>query len=128
MKTLLSLLLINLITSFSTFSQTAFYNEYDWKENHAIELSEKEKKDDIVILYEKRSIEILTTEEGAEQVNLLHTKKLVNTDAGIEKSNKVYVQGGNSEDILIQKARVINPNGNIVLLNRDDVQEFKDEE
>lgn len=121
------ILLITIVTNFS-LSQNPFYANYDWKDHVTVELTEEEKNKDVIILFEKRSVNIYEAGESVVQANLLHTKKLLNTDAGITQSNKVYVSGGNSEDLVIQKARVINPNGKIIYLNKEDVKEFKDEE
>lgn len=127
MKLLLTTLL--LVFSQLALAQLTYYSKYDWKENpEKFTISEQDKKEDEIILFEKRSIEYTKIGEDMAQMYLSHVIRLINTDAAIEENNKMYISNGTETTVLIQKARVIKPNGEIINLKESDIQESKDEE
>jgi hypothetical protein len=104
------------------------YLNYDWKSTpEKIEVSEKDKLKDEVMLFEKRSVEFTEYGDGFYQMVLLHNIQLINTDAGIEENNKVYISNKPGAKVLKQKARVIKPDGKIINLKESDIQESKNE-
>ncbi|AEA44517.1 DUF3857 domain-containing protein [Fluviicola taffensis] len=104
------------------------YLNYDWKSTpEKIEASEKDKLKDEVMLFEKRSVEFAEYGDGFYQMVLLHNIQLINTDAGIEENNKVYISNKPGAKVLKQKARVIKPDGKIINLKESDIQESKNE-
>ncbi|HLP56299.1 MAG TPA: DUF3857 domain-containing protein [Fluviicola sp.] len=123
----LTLLIVLLLTAGNCFSQ-GFYENYDWEKSpKKYAFSEDELLEDEIIVYEKRSVELVGETEMV-QFNLLHTITLLNTDAAIENNNKMYVPSGSEANIKTLKARVIKPDGKIIELDREDIQESKDEE
>jgi hypothetical protein len=127
MKQLLGLLL--LLIGGIVYGQDTYYGKYDWKEvPDKYVITEDDKKEDEVILFEKRSIEYARIGEEMVQMVLSHTIRLINTDAAIEENNKVYVNNGSGTNVFMQKARVIKPSGEIVVLKESDIQESKDED
>lgn len=127
MKLLLTTFL--LVISQLALAQLTYYSKYDWKENpEKFTISEQDKKEDEIILFEKRSIEYTKIGEDMAQMYLSHVIRLINTDLAIEENNKMYISNGTETTVLIQKARVIKPNGEIINLKESDIQESKDEE
>lgn len=132
MKFPLILTVLSLLT-FTSYGQNktvdGFYKDYNWEKiPKKYTVSEEELKEDEVIVFEKRSIELCTTPEGEyTQMMLVHTITLLNTDLAIEENNKVYVANGPEAHVYRQQARVIKPDGKIIELNEADIQESKDE-
>ena len=67
MKLLLTTLL--LVFSQLALAQLTYYSKYDWKENpEKFTISEQDKKEDEIILFEKRSIEYTKIGEDMAQM------------------------------------------------------------
>ncbi|WP_343747645.1 DUF3857 domain-containing protein [Fluviicola sp.] len=127
MKHLITGLLFVLAAGFSTAQSPVYFN-YDWKSTpEKWEVSDKDKLEDEIMLFEKRSIEFTEYNNGFYQMVLVHSVELINTDAGIERNNKVYISNKPGSTVLKQKARVIKPDGKIINLKESDIQESKDE-
>uniref|UniRef100_UPI002603F394 DUF3857 domain-containing protein n=1 Tax=Fluviicola sp. TaxID=1917219 RepID=UPI002603F394 len=127
MKHLILGIIAFVATSYS-IAQSPVYINYDWKSTpEKLEVSEKDKLEDEIMLFEKRSIEFTEYNNGFYQMVLVHSIELINTDAGIENNNKVYISNKPGSTVLKQKARVIKPDGKIINLKESDIQESKDE-
>jgi len=122
---ILSVLLLAFQTS---FAQKGYYENYDWsKTPQKYEISADDLKEDEVIVFEKRSIQVLSKNEEFVQMQLVHHITLLNTDKAIEENNKFYISTGAESTVLVQKARVIKPGGEIIELKQADIKESKDE-
>lgn len=111
-----------------TLAQSPVYMNYDWKSTpEKLEVTDKDRLEDEIMLFEKRSVEFAEYNNGFYQMVLVHSIKLINTDNGIENSNKVYISNKQGSTVLKQKARVIKPDGKIINLKESDIQESKDE-
>lgn len=109
-------------------AQVGYYENYDWEAvPKKYELSADELQEDEVIVFEKRSIQLMERNEQFVQMQLLHNIKLLNTDKAIEENNKFYISTGAESDVIVQKARVIKPDGKIIELKQADIKESKDE-
>jgi len=128
MKPLLSALLFLLVAVNSTAQ--GFYEDYNWeKVPKTYTVSDDELKEDEIIVFEKRSLELIAPEnKDYVQRMLVHTITLLNSDKAIEDNNKMYVANGPESTVIKQQARVIIPGGKIIELNEADIQESKDEE
>lgn len=62
------------------------------------------------------------------EVLLLHKRTRVNSDKAIERHNRVYVPTESEKSLLVAKARVINPDGSVTYIDRDDIKTATDEE
>lgn len=117
-----------LLTAGYSAAQSPVYLDYDWKSTpDKWEVTDKDKLEDEIMLFEKRSIEFTEYKDGFYQMVLVHSVELINTDAGIERNNKVYISNKPGSTVLKQKARVIKPDGKIINLKESDIQESKDE-
>ncbi len=109
-------------------AQSPVYMNYDWKSTpEKMEVTDKDRLEDEIMLFEKKSIEFTEYDNGFYQMVLVHSIKLINTDNGIENSNKVYISNKQGSIVLKQKARVIKPDGKIINLKESDIKESKDE-
>ena len=85
---ILSFLWISSLLSAQKFE----YTDYKWADTIAkFTITESELKKPVVYLMDKRVVEIVVDKEGVSAFDLKHTIKKVNTDHGIEKSNKVKI-------------------------------------
>lgn len=129
MKFLFSLFIFILTSTAAIAQNDGFYSAYNWAETpKTYTVSDDDLKEDEVIVFEKRSVEIRTRGEEYIQLMLVHTVTLLNTDVAIEQNNKMYIANGAESHVIRQQARVIKPDGKIIELNKDDIQESKDEE
>ena len=127
MKITILLFLLFLATG-TTFSQLGYYETYDWtKAPEKYAITEDDLKEDKVVVFEKNSIEVLTKNTDFVEMQLIHHITLLNTDKAIEESNKFYISTGAESTVIVQKARVIKPDGKIIELKQSDIKESRDE-
>lgn len=106
------------------------YADYDWEENPALSvLPEDYKEQNSVLIKERLFREFGYTQEGfLIQVNTYHYVRKLNTDKAVESFNKIYLSVGPGEFVDVQKARVIRPDGSVMVLTQEEIKEAKDEE
>lgn len=126
MKFTFSLLTVLSITL--VYSQDFYHQNYDWEETPVLlELSDEEKGMDEVILKQKQSLHLVVIDDQPYEYRLFHEIIKLNNDAGIERHNKWYLSNKGSVRVEMQKARVINPDGKIVVQDENDIKESIDE-
>ena len=105
-------------------------SDYDWEA--APELSDYTTKDtNVALVYLKNyeSHEFFDEEDGSlREYVLVHRRIKVFTDRGIEQLNKLYLPVFEDKAYLIEKARVINSKGEVIVLRKEDIKEGMDEE
>ena len=120
---------ILLIASTNCFAQ--YYKTYDWDDNPKLhELTEKDLKKPSVGIFEKYIVEYkkglflqdLTSFETT------HTIIRVNNDKGIGRHNTVYIPMYEVKKVIDIKARTINAEGKVTLLNKDNIKEINNVE
>jgi len=120
---------ILLIASTNCFAQ--YYKTYDWNESPKLhELTENELKESSVGVLEKYIVEY---KKGLFSDNLTsfettHTITRVNNDKGIGRHNTVYIPMYGVKKMIDIKARTINAEGIVTLLNKDDIKEVNNVE
>lgn len=116
------------IISLTQLTAQPFYKTYDWDNNPSYDTSDLA-NESLVSLKEQNVSEFYFTEndEFVEYV-LEHNVFLLNTDDKIEYFNKVYIPYSSESNSLINKARVINPNGKIINLDQSKILTAVDEE
>ncbi len=128
MKSNLIILSFLFLSSFA-FSQSMYYKSYDWKETpDKVVVTDEEKEKDEILLFQKISREYYMENEEVSELFLFHTITLINTDAGIEANNKMYINNPQGTTVITQKARVIKPDGKIIELKESDIQESKNDD
>ena len=128
MKKIIILLITAFCFSHLLIAQDYVNKDYTWaKEIPKYTLSEEDKKFGEICIEEKKSIEIVVTDEGAFQYYLWHNIKLVNTSDAIERNNTVRIPYSGKTEVLINKLRVIQPDGKIIEMTEEDIKEAEDE-
>lgn len=111
-----------------TLSQNEpFYTNYSWDENPNYTI-EKETKEPLVALKDKVLTEFYFQKEGLVEYFLEHRVLWLNSDDKIEQYNKIYLPYSATSELKINKARVINKNGEIVELDESKILTSQDEE
>nr|WP_294938514.1 DUF3857 domain-containing protein [uncultured Flavobacterium sp.] len=126
-RTVLSVLFF-LCTAVNYGQDYAFKN-YDWDTKaKSVEIPEKYKDVNEVILEKNIKIELLSVKGEAKQFYLFHEKVLVNTDDAIERNNRVYLPQSRNMSLVKNKVRVFLKNGKVITLDNKDIKEEVDEE
>ncbi len=110
-----------LFSQYTPFEDVSFSDE-------TIEIPEEFNDSDEIILFQNRKVEIVSGSEGVEEYVMVHEKTLVNSDDAIEKNNRLYISFRSNERIVLNKNRVILPDGTVIELNDDDIHEETDTE
>jgi hypothetical protein len=126
-KKMLSLFLV-LISCNAVAQEEFYYKTYDWKSKpESVTLTSEELEKDQVTLSEKKFTHFFFKENRLVKCVLEHKTIRLNNDKAIENNNKYYVSNYGSLEVILQKARVINPDGKIIELSAKDIQISKDE-
>ncbi len=123
------IIFILLIATTSSFAQ--HYKTYDWKENPKLhDLTSAELKLASVGILEKYIVEYEQSmfSQNLNSYETTHTITRVNNEKGISRHNTVYVPMRDVKKVIDIKARTINANGKIMLLNKDNIKEVNNVE
>ena len=117
----------------SVFAQDTYYKDYDWDvkpkfDPAAIRSDTIEDVEHEVIIKDKRSIEFIFIDDRFTEIYLKHRIIYVGTEKGIERNNRIYIPTGRILEFLVNKARVIQKNGTVIVLDESDIKEAKDDE
>lgn len=124
-----TLLFLFLAINLSIFSQELKYEDYSWSEKPSIEqLNERERNMPIVEVLDKRIISLNTDSKESFEWVLIHQILYLNSDAEIEKNNRVYISESKKQEVIVNKIRVIKPDGTEILIDKDDIKEAKNED
>ncbi|MCB0462882.1 MAG: DUF3857 domain-containing protein [Flavobacteriaceae bacterium] len=121
-----SILVVVFLITTNSFAQ--FYKTYDWKETPEIhQLSKEEQKEPSVGILKKHVVEYAKSMFGdlLKVYETDHTITRVNNDKGIAKHNTVYIPMYEVINVLDIKARTINAEGKVTVLNKDNIKEVK---
>ena len=123
------ILFVLLIATTNSFAQ--HYKTYDWDKNPKIhELSSAELKEASVGILEKYIVEysksIFTKDLNSYETT--HSITRVNNEKGISKHNTVYIPMYEVKKVIDIKARTINSEGKVTLLNKDNIKEVNNVE
>ncbi|MBI1307479.1 MAG: DUF3857 domain-containing protein [Bacteroidetes bacterium] len=129
----LTLLLLILFSSVLSKAQTSWLLSYEWDENPTVhELSEVEKKESAVYIKHVSASEIFYQDDReAIEYYMEHVIIHLNDQEAINEHNKVYMPGSrySTENyVIVEEARVIKPNGEIINLDNGSILEEKEEE
>lgn len=118
---------IFLLSTLSLQSQE-FYKSYDWEAEPLYDTAEI-KDESLVSTKEKISTEFYFTPDGEfVEYYLEHKVFFLNSDDAIEEYNKVYLPYDSDANLLVNKARVINPQGKIIDLDESKILSATDDE
>ncbi|UTW66309.1 DUF3857 domain-containing protein [bacterium SCSIO 12643] len=119
-----------LASALSVQAQDDFVNaEYDWDlQMPTFNIPDSLKEEPQIYFKKHQIVEFGFEGDNFIQLEVLHEIIWVNSDESIDENNKVYVPMGKGTEVVLTKARVINPDGKETLLEKDDVLEVKDED
>jgi len=104
-----------------------FYKNYSWEENPDFSVKALDTTS-ILGLKDKIVSEFIYEGEDFLEYFLEHKAVWLNSDESIEEYNKIYLPYTNSSELLISRARVIKPGGEIVELDESKILTAEDEE
>ena len=130
LKYLFPFICLFLINSQSLFAKNQpERHDYNWKESPELtNYTTNDTNVSHVYLKNFESHELFDKDEGLREYVLVHKHIKVFTDQGIERFNKVYLPVFDDNTFLIEKARVINSKGEVIILRKDDIKEGVDED
>ena len=120
---------ILLIATTNCFAQ--YYKTYNWNESPKLhEITEKESNEASVGILEKNIVEFTKGAFGLTPYifETKHSIIRVNNEKGISRHNTVYIPMHDVKEMLDIKARTINSEGKITLLNKDNIKEINNVE
>jgi len=124
-----SFLIALLFITANSFAQ--FHKTYNWTETPSVhELSAEEKNESSVGILKKHVVEYAKSMFG-DQLKVYETEHSitrVNDDQGIARHNTVYIPMYEVISVLDIKARTINSEGKVTVLNKDNIKEVKNVE
>ena len=103
-----------------------FYKSYTWETNPKYTVEEIDK--DMIALKEKVVTEFSFEGENFVEFYLEHKVLWLNSDDRIEEYNKVYLPFSNTSKLVLNKARVIKKNGEILELDESKILTAENEE
>ncbi len=126
---ILSAISILILLPQEIFSQS--YTPFSWQPDRAMTvLSDSEKQIQTYILEFDTRYEYVYDEDQSDPSLYItfHQTVKVNNDEGINQFNRIYIPLHGTEKIEEIKARTIQPNGKITVLDENNIKEIKDEE
>ena len=124
-----SILVVVFLITTNSFAQ--FHKTYDWSETPVIhQLSPEEQKESSVGILKKHVVEYAKSMFGdmLKVYETDHTITRVNDDKGIGRHNTVYIPMYEVVSVLDIKARTINAQGKVTVLNKDNIKEVNNVE
>lgn len=112
----------------TTSSYAQYYKTYNWEDNPKLhDITEAEAKASSIGIFEKYIVEYFDSMITKQLYSLetTHTISRVNNDKGINKHNTVYIPMRDVKKVLDIKARTINSEGKITLLDNNNIKEIK---
>jgi hypothetical protein len=104
-----------------------FYKNYSWEANPNFSVKASDSSS-IVGVKDRVITEFIFEDKELFEYFLEHKAVWLNSDERIEDYNKIYLPYSNTSKLLISKARVIKPNGEIVELDESKILTAEDEE
>ena len=104
------------------------YLDYKWEDKPSYKAPiEKEDFSEIVIK-DKTAVEYVLEKGSFLQYDFEHKIIYIAGELGVEENNKIYLSTYDFEEVIFQKARVINAAGQIIEFNKKDIKEAVDEQ
>lgn len=129
MKNLIFAVLLFALPGFTQTNKELEHIKYTWEsEPELTNLNVNDTNIAIYTLKNKISREFILEDDGFFEYVLVHKRIKLLSDLGIEAYNKVYLPVPEEEMILIEKGRVINSEGKVIELKKEDIKEGYNEE
>jgi len=122
-------LLFILLFSSNIKSQDFLYQDYDWPEDPSVYVCPDSLLDKPEVTLLKKSIaEYGYIGDDFVERFVFHKVNYLSSDDAIESNNRVYLPIDADESLEVTKARVINPDGTVIELNKEDINKAEDED
>ena len=121
-------ILFAIIILITANSYAQYYKTYDWNTNPKLHnITKAETKASSIGILEKHIVEYFhdTLTQQLYSFETTHTINRVNNDKGINKHNTVYIPMRDVKNVIDIKARTINSEGKITILNNNNIKEIK---
>ncbi len=107
------------------------FKPYHWDEDRSrIDLNDVEK--DLPVIMLKYHLGYQYVYEGTDEEQIMYVTRhkitRVNNDQAIHENNKIYISTGDAGNIIHLKARAIQPDGQVVVMDQNNIREIKDDE
>lgn len=117
-----------MLIQFAAQAQDYPFKNYTWATQiPKYVLSEEDAKYGEICIEEKKAVEFTIEDKGAYQYYLWHNITLLNSSDAIERNNTIRIPFSENTELLINKLRVILPDGKIIELTNEDIKEAQDE-
>ncbi|CAM3313513.1 DUF3857 domain-containing protein [Aequorivita lipolytica] len=127
MKKMISCWALLFIAPLLLAQENPFYKNYSWEENPDFSVKASDSTS-IIGLKDKIISEFIFEGEDFLEYFLEHKAVWLNSDERIEEYNKIYLPYDNNSELLVNKARVIKPNGEILELDDSKILTAENEE
>ncbi len=130
-KKIIALCLLLLATQAAWANRDYKYKDYSWVDNRPLHIIQPEDLlKPAVVLKHLVSHEYIYENEGNTLFIYSTEHKIikVNTDDALEQHNKIYIPIAGVAEIVELKARSINPKGKLIVLDKSNIKEVKDED
>lgn len=122
-------LLTALLFSLSTLVYANDYVPYSWEKNRSrVLLSAKENGFAELILKHHLQLQYTFDKDDFVVYSTLHRIVRVTNDEAIQRNNRIYISMYNVMELIDLQARVINKDGKVVVFDKNNLKEIKDEE
>lgn len=111
------------------YSQESIYKSYDWEDPSQYQAMTLDINESMITVKEKTIKEFLFEgEDGLFEYSIEHKAIWLNSDAKIEDYNKIYLPYSSNSTLITSKARVIQSDGKVKVLDESKIHTAKDEE
>jgi hypothetical protein len=125
MRVIRRAILLALLIVYAGVAKAQIYSTYDWESSPKVAVVTKEEAEHpAVIISHNQFSELVIGGSSANSFVTEHKIIHVNTQAGIEKFNKVYIPLRNSSEVVSIKVRSIDPSGKITNLQKENLKEL----
>lgn len=122
-------ILTALLSAYVGIAKAQSYSSYDWESKPKVAVVTKEEAEyPAVIISHMQFSELVVFNGSANSFVTEHKIIHVNTQAGVEKFNRVYIPLRNSSEVVSIKVRSIDPAGKITNLQRENLKELNNVE
>ena len=122
------LILVLIAINFALTAQNYQYKKYDWNPNPKLDTAAYDTSLHAVYLVKKMLKEFVYEKDELVEYYLIHRKVKLLTDKAVEEFNKTYIPQYKGSEVVIEKARFIKPNGELINLDKSSIKEGKDED
>ncbi|MCX6183046.1 MAG: DUF3857 domain-containing protein [Bacteroidetes bacterium] len=102
---------------------------YDWEINPVRSvITADEAKFEVVYTKDLLVVEYILLGDTLFEYNTLHKKIMLNTDAGVDNFNKVYISTYQGQEVMLLKARSISKDGKVTVFDKSNIKEVENYE